>query len=135
MFILSKILNGRINVSEPLHMASGVSAETTFAAGTAVAYQDGVLAPVSGDATAEYVVLETTKCAAAGDKVPLTLVTKDMIFEAPVTAAPLAPGKRATFGDDGLSVTATECATGFGAYVVDTIDAKGAGDVIAVRLA
>jgi hypothetical protein len=136
MFNLIKILYGTTNVPEPLHMASGVSKETTFQAGTAVAYdKNGALAPVTGDATAEYVVLETTKCSAATDKVPVALVTKNMLFETTVTAAPKAPGTRVTFSDDGTKVTATAVTTGFGAYVVDTYGATGAGARICVRLA
>ena len=135
MFNLIKILYGTTNVPEPLHMASGVSSATTFTAGTAVAYASGVLTPVSDDATAEYVVLETTECSAAADKVPVVLVTKDMLFETTVTAAPAAPGTHVTFSDDGSKVTATKVTTGFGAYIVDTYGATDAGARICVRLA
>lgn len=134
MFKLIKIINGRINVSEPLSMASGVSSATTFRAGTAVAYKNGALTPVSGDETAEYVVLDTAECSAPTDKVALLLLEKGMLFEAPVTEAPLSPGKRATF-KDGIAVTATPATDGFGAYVVDTCGATGADDRIIVRLA
>lgn len=136
MFNLKRIVNGRINVSEPIVMASGVSTQTTFDEGTAVAFVAGVLAPISGDATAEYVVAKTTECAAAEDKVPLILVTKDMIFEAPLSETPTemkVAGKYTL--DGGNSVTATPVTDGFGAYVVDTMGAAKTGDTVLVRLA
>ena len=54
MFVLKKILNGRINVSEPLYMTAAVDLK----AGEAVKHGSaGTLAKVSADDTAEYVVL------------------------------------------------------------------------------
>ena len=137
MFILRKILNGRTNVSEPLSMAAGVADETTFAAGTAVAYADGVLAPVTGDATAEYIVAATTTCKSATDRVPLILVTPDMLFEVPLTAPPteMKVGSKYTLGTDGVGVTATAVTNGKGACVVDLCGATKTGDTILVRLA
>lgn len=137
MFNLKRIVNGRINVSEPIVMASGVSTKTTFDEGTAVAFADGVLTPVSGDATAEYIVAKTTECAAPSDRVPLILVTPDMLFEAPLTAPPtgMKVGSKYTLGTDGDSVTATAVTSEHGAYVVDLCGATKTGDTILVRLA
>lgn len=137
MFALKRIINGRVNVSEPLHIAANVTSPTTFAAGTAVSFDSkGVLAPVKGDATAEYVVWADTACPVGGT-VPVILITKDMLFDVPMSVTPtgVAAGKKLTIADDSASVTATAVTDNFGAYVVDTNGAAAAGDVITVRLA
>ena len=137
MFNLKRIINGRVNVSEPIVMASGVSTKTTFNEGTAVAFTAGVLGVASGDKTAEYIVAKTTECAAPSDRVPLILVTPDMLFEAPLSAAPtsMKVAGQYTLGTDGTDVTDTAVTNGKGAYVVDLCDATASGDTILVRLA
>lgn len=137
MFTLKRIVNGRVNVSEPILMDSGVTSATTFTAGTAVAFVSGKLTVVGGDKTAEYVVYDTTTCSAATDKVPLLLVTTDMLFEAPLSAAPtgMVIGGKYQLDSEGKKVTATAVTTNFGAYLVDKCGATSDGDMILVRLA
>lgn len=136
MFNLRRIINGRVNVSEPLLMASGVTSTTTFTAGTAVTFVSGKLTAVSGDEKAEYIVNCTTECKAADDKVPLILVTPDMLFETTVSADPasMVIGGKYTIGTGGTDVTAT-AAESAGAYLVDKLGATASGDTILVRLA
>lgn len=129
MFALKKILNGRINVAEPISMRSGVSAETEFKAGTAVKYTNGVLGKVAGDDTAEFVVLEDKTCSVATDEVLLILVTKEMLFDAPA-AASVTVGTRVQFNTAADGVTATAVENGFGAYIMGYADG-----VATVRLA
>ena len=141
MFNLKRIINGRVNVSEPLLMASGVTDETTFTAGTAVAFVSGKLTVVSGDKKAEYIVHSTTDCKEADDKVPLILVTPDMLFETTVSADPdsMVIGGRYQIETEGTKVTATAvtdtAAESAGAYLVDKLGATDSGDTILVRLA
>lgn len=127
MFVLKKILNGRINVSEPLRMPCGAAIE--LAAGDAVKYDStGKLVKVAADDTAEYVVMADTKCTAATDTVPVILVTKEMLFDVDMATA-VTVGKKYQFSG-GNSITATAAANGFGAYVMAYAD-----KVATVRLA
>lgn len=129
MFVLKKILNGRINVSEPISMASGVTSSTTFTEGDAVYYNaSGVLTKATGDATADYVVATTTTCAAAADEVLLLLVTKEMLFDVEMASA-VSVGKKYQFSG-GNAITATAASSGFGAYVM-----RYDGKTATVRLA
>ncbi len=136
MFTLKRIINGRLNVSEPLSMASGVSAPTTFKAGTVVTYDDGMLKAVTGDVTAEYVVAADTVAKSPSDEVLLILITKEMLFDCPVSATPtgVAAGKRFAFSDTSDGITATPATEG-GAYIVCNNGATAAGDIVTVRLA
>lgn len=130
MFVLRKILNGRINVSEPISMASGVSASTTFTEGEAVYYNaSGVLTKANGDVTADFVVASTTTCAKAADEVPLLLVTKEMLFDVEMASA-VAVGKKYKFASTGDGITTEAASTGFGAYVM-----RYDGKTATVRLA
>ena len=128
MFVLKKILNGRINVSEPISMASGVTSSTTFTEGDAAYYNaSGVLTKASGDVTADYVVASTTTCAAAADEVLLLLVTKEMLFDVEMASA-VNVGKKYQFSATGITTSAAS--TGFGAYVM-----RYDGKTATVRLA
>lgn len=122
MFVLKKILNGRINVSEPLYMTAAVDLK----AGEAVKHGTaGTLTKVSADDTAEYVVLADAK---TGEAVPVVLVTKDMLFDVDM-ASTVTVGKKYQFTPaDGI--TTTPASTGFGACVMAYSD-----KVATVRLA
>lgn len=122
MFVLKKILNGRINVSEPLYM----TAAADLKAGEAVKHGSaGTLIKVSADDTAEYVVLADGK---ANETVPVVLVTKEMLFDVDMASA-VTVGKKYQFASaDGI--TTTPASTGFGALVMAYAD-----KVATVRLA
>lgn len=172
MFNLIKILNGRINVSEPLMIDSNTTSETTFVAGQAVCYSaatitagllvsGNVLTAASGSAKAEYIV--TANTTTDGGKVPVILITPDMIFEVPLgdvaatnaNAANRVAGMRVTLytdsdADVGLKITDTAASErfatteesnvnttteNFGALIVDPQGAAAVGDKMLVRLA
>lgn len=77
MFRLVKILNGRINVSEPIHLKQ--PSTVTLAEGTAVHHDStGKLIAATGENAAEYVVAQSVTGATT---VPVILITPDMIFE------------------------------------------------------
>lgn len=142
MFNLIKILNGRINVSEPLMIDSNTTSETTFVAGQAVCYSaatitagllasGNVLTAASGSAKAEYIV--TANTTTDGGKVPVILITPDMIFEVPLgdvaatnaNAANRVAGMRVTLytdsdADVGLKITDTAASARFATTTATT---------------
>lgn len=123
MFVLKKILNGRINVSEPLYMPAAVDLK----AGEAVKHGSaGTLTKVSADDTAEYVVLADGK---ANESVPVVLVTKEMLFDVDMATA-VTVGKKYQFASTADGITTTAASTGFGACVMAYAD-----KVATVRLA
>ena len=122
MFVLKRILNGRINVSEPLYMTAAVD----LYAGEAVKHGSaGTLTKVVGDDTAEYVVLADAK---AGEAVPVVLVTKEMLFDVDMASA-VTVGKKYQFNSAADGITTTAATTG-GACVMAYAD-----KVATVRLA
>ncbi|MBQ1261647.1 MAG: hypothetical protein IIY01_01825 [Clostridia bacterium] len=124
MFILRKILNGRINVSEPLVMqVTALSAE--IAEGTPVTISNGACATASGDVTVEYVTAATAPNGATS--VPVLLVTRDMIFEVPAISGAKV-GNKYQVTTTGVGTTAAS--SGFGACVIEA-----ATDYALVRLA
>lgn len=113
MFRLVKILNGRINVSEPLVMqVSGLQAE--IAEGTPVAIANGACSAATGDAAVEYVT--AAKAEKGATAVAVLLVTRDMIFEVDaITGAKV--GNKYQITSTGVGTTA---ATTAGATVIET---------------
>ena len=124
MFRLVKILNGRINVSEPLAMqVSALSA--AIAEGTPVSVSAGACAAATGDVTVEYVTASEAK---KGDtKVLVRLVTREMVFEVPAISGAKV-GSKYQITADGVGTTAAS--NGFGACVLEST-----ADYALVRLA
>lgn len=124
MFVLRKILNGRINVSEPLVMqVTALSAE--IAEGTAVSITNGACSTASGDVTVEYVTAATAPKGATS--VPVLLVTRDMIFEVPAVSGAKVGNK---YQVTATGVGTTAASNGFGACVIESTT-----DYALVRLA
>jgi hypothetical protein len=117
MFRLVKILNGRINVSEPLVMqVSALQAE--IAEGTPVAIANGDCSVVGGteaaDTAVEYVTAAKAEMGATA--VAVLLVTRDMIFEVDaITGAKV--GNKYKITATGVG---TAAATTAGATVIET---------------
>lgn len=123
MFVLKKILNGRINVSEPLYMTAAVNLK----AGEAVKHgTSGTLVKVSPEDTAEYVVIADAK---ATEAVPVILVTKEMLFDTTASGA-VSVGKKYQFATSADGIIDTAANSGFGACVMAYADG-----VATVRLA
>jgi hypothetical protein len=122
MFTLKKILNGRINVSEPLHLKTPATA--ALAGGTAVCYDStGKLVAATGESVAEYVVLQDVP--SGSTVVPVILITSDMIFETADVSGSAIGKKYQLSGGTTFTTTAGTAVT-----VID----KGEGHAI-VRLA
>jgi predicted RecA/RadA family phage recombinase len=126
MFIVRKILGGRINVPEPeMHVAG-----TAIKDGMALTLSGGTLV-VAGDTTAPtHIALAD---AASGEQVSCyAVIPGTMIFEVPVAVAPtgITEGSKLKLNTDGLKITAT---TGGAAIVVDTNGAAAAGDTVMVK--
>lgn len=124
MFNLKKIINGRINVSEPLVMqVTGLSAD--IAAGTPVSIANGACTAATGDVTVEYVTAAEAK--KGSTSVSVLLVTRDMVFEVPaISGAKI--GNKYQITADGVGSTAAS--NGFGACVLEA-----AAEYALVRLA
>ena len=126
MFIVRKILGGRINVPEPeMHVAG-----TAITAGMALNLTGGTLVVAGETAIPTHIALAD---AANGEQVACYAVLPGtMIFEVPLSAAPsgVAEGSKLKLNTDGLKVTAT---TGGAAIVVDTHGAPAAGDTVMVK--
>ena len=123
MFRLVKILNGRINVSEPLVMqVSALQAE--IAEGTPVAIANGACSAATGDVAVEYVT--AAKAEKGATAVAVLLVTRDMIFEVDAISGAKV-GNKYQITSTGVGTTA---ATNAGATVIETTT-----DYALVRLA
>lgn len=125
MFIVRKILGGRINVPEPeMHVAG-----TAITAGMALNLTGGTLAKATAAPT--HIALAD---AASGEQVACYAVLPGtMIFEVPVSAAPtsLKEGDKVTLDGGALNVTATT--TNGVATIVDLNGATAAGDTVMVK--
>ena len=126
MFYLTKIENARMSVPEPEYLDVG---STAIEAGQTLALSAGKL--VKETAAPVYIAAANAAANAAG--VPVYRITKDMVFEVPVSAAPtsIKVGDKVTVNTDGVQVTATT-SNGI-ATIVSLNGAKAAGDTIIVR--
>lgn len=125
MFIVRKILGGRINVPEPEKHVAG----TAITAGMALTLSGGTL--VKATTTPTHIALAD---AASGELVTCyAVIPGTMIFDVPVSAAPtsLKEGDKVTIGTSALDITAT---TSNGvATIVDLNGATAAGDTVMVK--
>lgn len=133
MFRLVKILNAGTNVPELFRLPA--TAETAYHEGDALVLTSGALTHATATSKPTYVA--AADAAAGVDTVPVYAVTPDMIFEAPLSAAPtgLTVGSVVTLAVNSASaaygVTATT--TGGVATVVDLCHATASGDIVRVN--
>ena len=131
MFRLVKILNGRTNQGEPVRLPS--TAGESYLCGEALTLSAGKLTKCGASAVPDFICCEDYTAPASENRGVLAEpVSREMIFEVPVTASPsaLVAGNKVTLHTDALSVTAT---TSNGvATVWDTCGASAAGDRIQV---
>lgn len=132
MFNLKKIENARINVPEPEYI--DVTADEAVELGEALVLSSGKLTKCGATVTPEYIAMGSVGASDTKRVVAAARVTKDMVFEVPITAAPtsLVKGNKVTLHTDGLQVTATT--TSGVVTVVDLNGATAAGDLIYVRI-
>lgn len=132
MFRIVKILNGRVNVPEPVKMPASTSANYAF--GDALKLSSGVLAQCAATDKPEYIAMESASGVSALLVAP---VSSDMVFEVPVTAAPtsLKVGNKVTVGVVSSHADAVTATTTDGVVTVfDLNNAKAAGDFILCRV-
>lgn len=132
MFRLVKIKNGRCNQPEPEKL--GATASETYTLGEALVLSGGAVTKCGVTAKPTYIAGEDYTAPESGARrVTVYPVSADMIFEAPLTAAPtaLTDGSAVTLSADGLGVTATT--TSGVATIVDLAGAAASGDKILVR--
>ena len=133
MFKLIKILNSGVNVPEPCRIPKATG--TAFKAGSAVMLADGAAISCTATQAPEFITMAAA--ASTEDSVLCYKVFPDMIFEAPITAAPsaLSVGESVTLGIDGdgeaSAVTAT--VTSGVAYIYSLDGASTAGDKVTVK--
>lgn len=134
MFRLVKILNGRINETEPVKLKtkSGVAYEY----GTALGLSAGTLINCTEKTKPLYICGEDAK---ADEKAEITVypIDPNQIFEVPVSAAPtsLVVGAKVTLAlTDGKATGVTATTTDGVAEVFDVAGATAANDKILVRI-
>ena len=109
-----------------------VTTSETIALGEALVMSSGKLTKCGATATPKYIAMQPITSAAAGSKIAVVRVSKDVIYDTVLSAASasIAKGAVYTLGSDGLSITATT--TSGVAEVVDW-DGKASGDHVRVR--
>lgn len=132
MFRLVKIQNGRCNQPEPEKL--GTTASEAYSLGEALVLSGGTLTKCGPTVKPTYIAGEDyTAPASAARRLTVYPVSSDMVFEAPLSAAPasLTEGSTVTLSGDALGVTATT--TSGVATVVSLAGAAASGDRILVR--
>lgn len=134
MFRPVKILNAGTNVPEIFRLPA--TAETVYHAGDALVLTSGALTHATATSKPTYIAAAD---AAAGEAtVPVYAVTPDVIFEAPLSAAPtgLVVGSAVTLAVDSSSSAAygvTATTTSGVATIVDLCHAAASGDTVRVN--
>lgn len=134
MFKLAKILNGRINQSEPIKLKTAAGA--SFEYGTALTLAAGVLVNCAATTKPLYICGEDAK---ADTKTEITVypIDANQIFEVSVSASPssLHVGDKVTLAvTDGKATGVTATTTGGVAEIFDLCGATKANDKILVRV-
>lgn len=133
MFNFVKSLDGEVMQLERKQAAAG-----TYEVGMALTISDGKLVKATGNAVVHCVCAENTVLTADG-LLTVFIVTPSMIFSVEITAFAAAVhtmGARAQISSDGMAITnvaATEESKS-GAFIIDALGAKAAGDTCMVRL-
>ncbi|HBJ18270.1 MAG TPA: hypothetical protein DDY70_00780 [Clostridiales bacterium] len=134
MFRPVRILNAGTNVPEIFRLPA--TASTAYKAGDALVLTSGALTHAAATSKPTYIAAADT---AAGESlVPVYAVTPDMIFEAPLSAAPtgLVIGSVVTLAVDSTGSNAygvTSTTTSGVATIVDLCHAAASGDTVRVK--
>ncbi len=134
MFRLVKILNGRINESEPMKLAT--TASTAYSFGSALSLSAGALVNCAATVKPQFICGEDAK---ADEKTEITVypIDANQIFETTVNASPasLGVGSKVTLAvSGGAAVGVTATTTGGVAEIFDLNCAAAAGDKVYVRI-
>lgn len=106
-------------------------AEMELHVGMALRFDGGVLVPATGATTPEFISMTGNKITAAGEKIAVMRVAKDVVYETELATAneTIACGEKYTIDGDGCKITAT---TGGAAQVVN-FDGTASGAKVRVR--
>lgn len=134
MFRLVKILNGRINQSEPVKMKT--TAATAYEFGTALSLSAGALVNCAATTKPLYICGEDAK---ADEKSEITVyaIDQNQIFEVPVSASPaaLTVGAKVTLSlTDGKASGITATTTNGVCEIFDLNGAEKANDLVLVKI-
>ena len=134
MFRLVKILNGRINQSEPVKMKT--KAATAYEFGTALSLSAGALVNCAATTKPLYICGEDAK---ADEKSEITVyaIDQNQIFEVPVSASPaaLTVGAKVTLSiSDGKASGVTATTTNGVCEIFDLNGAEKANDLVLVKI-
>ena len=134
MFRLVKILNGRINESEPIRLKT--TAGAAYAFGSALALSAGALINCTATTKPQFICGEDAK---ADEKSEITVypIDTNQIFETTVNASPsaLGVGSKVTLAiSGGAAVGVTATTTNGVAEIFELGSAEAAGDKLYVRI-
>lgn len=133
MFKLIRILNSGRNTPEPIRLP--VTAGVSFKIGTALTVTSGKLANCTATTVPSYIAAQDLAAGESGSMLAYP-VSHDMIFEAPVSAAPtsLVPGAKVTLNvESSRAVGVTATTTNGIAEILSLAGATKTGDRIEVR--
>ena len=140
MFIVNRIINGRLNSPETdIVPVTGQisSANVAYQCGMAISLTSGKAVPCGATTKPTHIVNENYTTTGADDTHSLScsIVTPDVIYETAFSATPtgIAKGSVVTIASTSDKVTAT--ATSGVATVFDMLDAAASGDRVLVRFA
>ncbi len=136
MFVLAKILGGRINVPEP-HTITVTALSAAIAKGTPVNIKAGVVTPLTASTAVIATHLVENAAASGATTITVSEILPGMVFEAPLTAA---IGSAKVYGEytitaAGISATAaapTAQSPTRGAILYDPLGASASGDKVLV---
>ncbi len=134
MFRLVKILNGRINESEPMKLPTSAGVEYAF--GSMLTLSSGKLTNCTATAKPQFLCGEDAK---ADEKSEITVypIDANQIFETKVSASPasLFAGSKVTLSINGTSADGVTATTTNGVVeIFDLAGATQAGDKVCVRI-
>ena len=132
MFYLTKIVNGRINVSEPEYHT--VTNGLNITNGEALVLASGKLAKCSATTVPQFIAGADLSANDTNRVIPVIRVESNQVYSAPLNAAPTAAvveGTKVTIDGDALGVTADT--TSGVATIVSLNGATKAGDKVLVK--
>lgn len=129
MFYLTKIVNGRINVSESEYLT--VTDGLTITNGEALVLTSGKLAKCSATTVPQFIAGADLSATDTNRVIPVIRVESNQIYEAPVTAVPASIGIKVALDGDALGVT--NATTNGVATIVSLNGATKAGDKVLVK--
>jgi len=132
MFILAKILGGRMNVPEP-HTIPCTATSAAIAAGTPVNIAAGVVTPLTASTTVLATHIVENAAASGATSITVSEILPGNVYEAPMTATPSSMGVGGEYKITASGVSATAVSSSVrGALLYDLCGAAASGDKVLV---